>query len=104
MVPLVTDEPVPGTYASRLVKSGPLVAIRISRDKDSGCYRIEVDGQIDAVPIEAAWPACARRPITTGEYRFMLRRAEWARTHQPEHPAANPRKRVDLRRIPPVLP
>jgi hypothetical protein len=100
---IVGDEPVPGLYAHSLVRGGPLVAVSISIDSDGNFFAI-VDGERGTYTVEQVWPMCARRPISDGEYRFMLRRAEWARTNSPKHPAANPRRKVNLRHIAPVKP
>ena len=63
----------------------------------------EIDGKL-CRDVMSVWPGCARHPISEGEYRFLKRRAAWARNSRPDHAAANPRRRVDLRRIPPVTP
>jgi hypothetical protein len=128
MVVPVTDRPVAGFYATRLVRGGIEVPVRIwfgapivdgdeldrsprwcveldgkttktERDPDTGYEaRVPLDPLHDGV-----WPFCARKPITESEFAFLTRRAAWAREHQPEHPAATPRERVDVRRLPPVF-
>lgn len=114
------DQPVAGHYAIKLVRGGHRVACRIwfgqpvidgeVQDR-SPRWCVEIDGRTDRfdkeqgcrVPLELerAWPFCAKDPITVAEYRHLLRRAEWAREHAPEHPAANPRKQVDFHAIKP---
>lgn len=35
------------------------------------------------------------RPITEAEYRYRCADAAWLRQNEPEHPAADPTKRID---------
>lgn len=122
IAPLQGDRPVAGTYAMRLVKGGPRVAVRIwhgapvidGEELDrSHDWRAEIDGRTDmiekddagyrctvALPVDKAWPWCAKEPIKDGEYRYLKALAEHARKHDPSHPAANPRKPVDLASMP----
>ena len=75
---------------------------------------VEVDGRTcrfdkdlgHRVPLDALerWPWVAGNPISEKEYRFMLKRAAWAREHAPEHPAARPHEPIDLRKLPPLEP
>jgi hypothetical protein len=117
------DQPVAGLYALRLVKGGIEVAVRIwhglpvidGEEQDRAPrWCVEIDGRTDRwerdddagyrcrVPLDVseAWPFCARRPITPTEFAFLQRRATWAREHAPNHPAANPRERIDVRSLP----
>lgn len=98
---LVGDEPCEGLYAARLIRGGPFVSVRIWREP-AGWY-VEIDGQMGD-DVMSVWPGCARHPISKGEYEFLKQRAMWARDNQPSHPVAHPRRRVDLRKIPPVRP
>jgi hypothetical protein len=98
---IVGDEPVVGYYAARLTRGGPFVAVKITKEPTG--YNAEVDGRSHC-DIDSVWPACARNPISKGEYDFLRVRAIWARDNHPEQPVANPRRRVDLRRVPPVKP
>jgi hypothetical protein len=118
--------PIAGLYAMRLRKGGLPVAVRIwfgpaiidGEEQDRGYdWRVEIDGETDKVEcdearnytcrvpldIHSAWPFCARRRIKEKEYRFLLRRARWARDHAPDHPAARPRDRVDVRSLKPAF-
>jgi hypothetical protein len=117
------SEPVEGYYKTRLVNSGMWVAVRIwfgspiidgeVQDR-SPRWCVEVDGRTDRfdkeaqhrVPLDAleVWPWCAGHPISRNEYGFLRKRAAWARNHAPEHPAATPHKRIDLRALKPILP
>lgn len=115
--------PAAGTYATRLVKGGPRVPVRIwfgtaiidgeEQDRAPG-WHVEIDGRTDRwehdeetgyrcrVPLDvnSVWPFCARWPIREARYRFMLRHAEWAREHAPDHPKASPREAVDFMTTP----
>jgi hypothetical protein len=110
--------PMPGFYAMRLARGGIKVAVRIwyghaildGEEQDrSYDWRCEIDGRTDKlidgerVPldIDAAWPHCAKHPINEAEYRFLLRRRTWAVEHAPDHPAARPRERIDVRILKP---
>jgi hypothetical protein len=109
-----------GMYAMRLVKGGPLVAVRIwyghaiidGEEQDRGYdFRCEIDGRTDRIidgiraplDISEAWPFCARRPIDLREYVFLLRRRDWALEHDPSHPVANPRQPIDVRNLKPAF-
>jgi hypothetical protein len=121
----VTPEPMAGLYKTFLVKGGPPVAVRIwfgnaiidGEEQDRGFdWRVEIDGETDQpvtdstgcccrVPLDvhSVWPFCARRPIDEKEYRYLQRRARWAREHAQHHPAARPRERVDVRSLKPAF-
>jgi hypothetical protein len=74
---------------------------------------VEVDGKTcrfdkeagHRVPLDAldVWPWAAGQPISEKEYRFMLRRAAWAREHAPEHPAATPHEPVNVTKLKPLF-
>jgi hypothetical protein len=121
--PIQIGVPVTGYYKTRLVNSGAWVAVRIwfgapiidGEEQDrSPRWCVEVDGRTDRfdreaghrVPLDAldVWPWCAGHPISRHEYGFLRKRAAWARDHAPEHPAANPFERIDLRAMKPVEP
>lgn len=111
--------PIAGYYATRLVKGGPRVAVRIwygaaivdGEEQDRAHdWRAEVDGRTDrvevdrdtgyrcrvALPVEAAWPHCIKEPISKREYLFLLSHSRWAKAHAPDHPKASPRQAVDF--------
>lgn len=122
MEPVAAWPPVAGFYATRLVRGGPRVAVRIwfgpavidGEEQDRGHdWRVEIDGRTDrlergedgytcrvALEADAAWPFCAKEPIAESEYRYLLDHAGWVRAHQPEHPKAHPRKPVDFNALP----
>lgn len=102
--------PGAGFYAHKLVSQGVRVPIRIwfgpplveRRLLDrSPRWQAVVNGLVDDV--WSVWPFCAGSRIERDEYRFLLKREAWARRFQPEHPAANPRKRIDVRSMPPIF-
>lgn len=126
----MTAEPLPiwppraGFYATRLVKGGPRVAVRIwfgpavidGEEQDrSHDWRCEVDGRTDrveldkatgyrcrvALPVEVAWPFCAKHPIPEAEYRFLLAHSRWAKAEAPHHPKASPRQAVNFNTLRP---
>ena len=118
--------PNPGHYATRLVKGGPRVAVRIwfglpivDGDELDRSLRwcVEIDGKTDkvvkdpesgercTVPLEptAVWPFCAKEPITSAEYRYLLAMSKHAKAHNPMHPAAAPREKIDVGRMAPIF-
>lgn len=118
--------PEPGYYATRLVKGGPRVAVRIwfgsaiidgeEQDRAPGWY-CEIDGATTwserdkdtgyecSVPFDAGrvWPFCAKDRIDEGEYRYLLAMATHAKEHETDHPAATPRERIDVRQMAPIF-
>lgn len=110
----VTEEPVAGHYQVRLVKGGPLVPVRIwfglpvidgEQQDRAPRWCVEIDGKTtwrgELIPVEKAWPWCAKEPISSTDYEFMIAHAKWARDHQPDHPKAQPRKPVDYHSLKP---
>lgn len=120
--PVSAWPPVAGYYATRLVRGGPRVAVRIwfgppvidGEELDrSPDWRCEIDGRTDrwerdeatgyrcrvALEAERAWPFCAKDQVTEAEYQYLVAHAEWAREHAPDHPKATPRKAVDFHTI-----
>lgn len=118
--------PTPGYYAMRLVKEGPRVAVRIwwglaiidGEEQDRGeDWRCEIDGKTDYVeserdvgyrcrvplPIDRAWPFCAKEPIDRSEYLYLTTMASHAKAHDPSHPAAAPRERIDVSKMAPIF-
>jgi hypothetical protein len=113
--------PIAGYYAMRLAKGGIKVAVRVwfgpptidgeTQDR-SPRWCCSVDGITDKlvdgvrVPLDPiddeVWPFCALHPIDQTEFLFLLKRTTWARTESPDHPAANPRKPIDLRKLKPA--
>ena len=120
--PVAAWPPIAGHYATRLVRGGPRVPVRIwygqaivggeEQDRAPGWF-VEIDGRTDRVEfgddgyrcrvpldVETVWPHCAKDPVTRSEYEFLVAHAAWARDHQPDHPKASPRKAVDWLKTP----
>ena len=121
--PVPAWPPRPGYYATKLVRGGPRVAVRIwyglpvidgeEQDRAPGWF-VEIDGRADRwehdddtgyrcrvpIDVERAWPYCAREPIDEAEYRYLIAHAAHMRAHQPDHPKAHPRKAVDFNTLP----
>jgi hypothetical protein len=115
--------PTPGFYAMSLTRGGPRVAVRIwfghavidGDEQDRGDdWRCEIDGRCDfierdrdtgykcrvALPVDRAWPLCAKQPIEESEYRYLVAHARWAKQHQPYHPKSSPQQAVDFNTMP----
>lgn len=119
--PVAAWPPIAGTYATRLVRGGPRVAVRIwfgppiidGEEQDRAPrWNVGADGRTDrweknddgyrcrvALEVDWFWPYVAREPIAESEYRFLLAHSAWAREHAPDHPKAQPRKAVDFNTI-----
>jgi hypothetical protein len=96
------DQPEPGWFEMRLVKGGPPVAARITRD-EQGLWGAWIDG----VPCGAMHtdPTLAAgvfriwhggRFCTEAEHDYRLAMKAWALEHDGNHPAANPTKPINL--------
>lgn len=100
-MPRRTDQPAPGCYTLRLCRGGPPVAAEIVRDDEghwwamvddvwqgpaTDPFALEILDQIHAYGQEAT-----REEIS---YRIELKR--WAMQYKPDHPAANPRRPVNV--------
>ncbi|HUY05075.1 MAG TPA: hypothetical protein VMV33_17495 [Rhodocyclaceae bacterium] len=106
--PRRVDQPETGHFLLRLVRGGPFVAARIAYTDN--LWRATIDGAEQDPPapewfraagVERIW--IGGRRCTPAEYDYHLQLARWARTHSPDHPAAQPEKPIDLRRLPPVF-
>jgi hypothetical protein len=110
-------EPRKGFFRTRLTNGGILVRVMFwhghavidGERQDRGlAWRVAVNGRTTnddgelLDPFEV-WPFACGQPITGREYRFMARRVRWADKHAPEHPAAQPRRPVDRRRMKPIF-
>ena len=112
------DQVEPGFYRVRRVRNGPWTAAWIAVAGDTitltqdDCPEVHVsaaeyaDLVIDAVMEGEAFRhpliACLwfGVPIDRAEYQHLIRLAQWARENQPDHPAANPTKRIDMGKVP----
>lgn len=110
--PLQPDKPVAGHYQTKLVKGGPWVAVLIWHgpplDPETGeeldrSHRFQALRDGKPVDIWTVWPFVASHPIDEPRYRFLLKKADWAVEHDPRQPEANPTKRIDFNKVPPVF-
>lgn len=114
--PRIISRPQPGYWAVRLggvgtPEVGAAIIRRVRRPPDPAsptnvqteCNVLEayIDGRL--VGVEDVWTRKGR-PITEAEYRWMVEDRAWCRQWAPHSPEANPRVRVDLRAVAPVLP
>lgn len=99
--------PEPGFFQMRLVKKGPKVAARIINI--DGYWQAEINGDAEGPrvsnPLESRsvmriWETGVL--IEEAQYRYLLDLKAWAEKNAPTHPAANPRKPVDLIEAPPL--
>lgn len=108
------DRPEPGHWAIRLVKGGPEVGACI-RWEHTTAEPGRPTNMMDRSPFLAAYingePVALQdvwtrrgRHITPDEYRHLVTDRQWCATYAPHLPEANPRKPVDLRNLPPVMP
>lgn len=99
------DKPVAGFYSIKLRRDGPPVAIRVwfgppldpvtGEELDRGWrWQVQTDGG-DMLDVERVWPACARSPITEGQFKHMAGLRSWAKTEAPDSPLANPAAKSD---------
>lgn len=107
--PRQVDQPQAGQYAMRLVRGGVEVGAEIVLHPD-GRWQAIIDGTpqepAHTDPAQAAgvfriWHGARRIP--SHEHAYLLARGQWARSHAPDHPAADPTQRVRLSDLPPVF-
>ncbi len=112
------DDIHPGYYRTRLVRGGPWVAVRVAceptRDPITGdpldrspLWSIEIDGKLARDPspdpeTAGVLLAYAMRRIDEKEYRYLLAASRHAKEKAPYLPEAEPRKTIDLRKLPPI--
>jgi hypothetical protein len=112
--------PEPGPFKIRLVARGWQVPARILHEPLSGAvgcdgatlyqWQAVVDGiarEPDHDPARAEdvariWHSGQR--ISEDDYRFLVDMGDWARAHDPRHPAANPLRPIDPSRLRPLRP
>lgn len=104
----IVDQPTPGFFKMRLVRRGPWVPAAITYSV-FGLWQATIDGEIfaaDADPVFAdgvlrVWHS--GRFIDEAEYAHMLAVKAWAGTTMPDHPAAQPRKAMDISKLRPLF-
>lgn len=100
------DEPQCGFFKRRFVKGGPWVPARIWMHQpiEDGelvgeeTLQAEVDGQFATASDQWSW--LASNPITEAEFKYLTATRKWAVENAPDEPYANPRERVDWRKVP----
>jgi hypothetical protein len=104
--PRQSDTPRPGYYLLRLVRGGPWVAAQVARDPAG--WRCMIDGTWEG-PAADPWSLrgmetihWSGRETTAEDCQRRIGLARWAKIHEPDHPAANPRRPIDLDRIIPI--
>lgn len=115
--PNFVGQPRRGFYRTRLMRNALNVGVMIwhgrpvvegQRQERSPRWCCAVAGRTtdddgELLDVFDVWPFCNGQPISHREFAFMKRRARWARQHAPEHPAANPRRAIDRRKLPPLI-
>lgn len=113
-----TDRLETGYFRMRLVKGGPMVACAIRKlchCTPMGGFAHDWDPELcdRHAPPDAWIGGELQKPrrawdiwtfgeaITKEEYDYMLAAADWARSHAPDEPSANPGRAVDLMTAPP---
>ena len=105
-------DPHPGFWLVRLVKRGPLVAacvrvVQTTAEPDNpendmtGTRSPHLAAFVldEPVALDRVWN-WRLDPITEAEYKFQCANAAWARRFSSEEPIAQPRRPVDLRKVP----
>ena len=104
---IVVDHPVAGLYKFRARRRAPWSVVEIApygsgeRAVDFPVLCCFVNGA-EADVVET-WHRCAGNPITKAEYQFRLDDHEWTKKYAPSAPEADPRRPVDLDKIPPAF-
>lgn len=92
----------------RLTRGGPKVAAEIIlRD---GLWSARIDGQLQGEPSENPITAAGVIKVwtfgertTESEVRYRESKAAHYRKHDPSHPLANPKQKIDLSKIKPIF-
>ncbi len=105
--PIITgQDPIPGFYAMRLVRHGPIVAGQIIKH-DDGTWSVMQDGVVQG-PAANPWSlplmesVSLATPATMAEVQYRVGLKRWAEIYQPDHPAAKPREPIDPADLPVV--
>lgn len=102
------EDPHAGWFKTRLVKDGPYVPVHIYWEQeicpDTGellsdeVLKCKVNGQDrDAYEV---WTWVCQKPISQGDFNYLVARAEYARTWAPDEPPANPFQKTDWLKVP----
>ena len=99
----------PGFYLVRLGKGRPLVPARIywcGHEPGNPTNKLEVpflDGEILGEQYDPALIWTGGMPTTEAEYKYRVALAEHCAKHEPDAPAANPRRAVNLAKMEPLF-
>lgn len=100
-----SDTPQPGFYLIRLVRGGPWVAAQIAHAEDG--WTVSIDGVTEGPSLDP-WALSnmervhwGGRETTEAEVRYRLALKHHAATYEPDAPAANPKRPVDLDKLTP---
>lgn len=107
----LVDRPAPGFFKVRLHRRGIWCPARIWLDDDprdpltgeSIDRAHKLMAEIDGKPADPMQVWHWGKPIHVTEYNYMRGVTEWAITHAPNDPAANPKAPVDLNAMPPLF-
>ena len=94
------EPPKPGFYLRRLVRHGPLVGCQITFDSAEG-FRVMEDGRWEG-PSQDPWllplmhSVAFATPCDEAEVKYRIGLKRYAELYQPDAPAANPRKPIDI--------
>lgn len=106
--PIHENDPQPGFYETKLVKGGPDIPVRIylHGETDEAGELVEPEelrAEQNGHEIEpaAVWLHCSTRPISQGRYEYLMDLGRWAAAHEPDHPQANPKRKIDISRLAP---
>lgn len=102
------DAPEPGYFCRRRVAKGWEVPGQICRNEAGKLYAV-IDGvtfpahddpELDVNGVMWLWQGA--RQITEAHYRWLAATRAWADRYNPDHPAVNTLKPIDLSRLKPV--
>jgi len=105
----MSDEPEVGFFKTKLVSGGPWVAVHIwdgpPTDPLTGetldrSWRLQALVNDEPEDPTTIWPGPV--PIPQEEYDYLLTVRAWALEHNPDDPAAAPRRRIDMNKLPPI--
>ena len=109
----IVDQPRPGYFRAKLVKGGVWVGVRIWWEEAIDPLTGEVLDRparlvalMDDEPIDPAivWNRCCDQPISVADYEYLIEDSRHAKLYRPDDAKADPRKAVNMRTMPPVLP
>jgi hypothetical protein len=100
--------PEPGHFRLSLVRGGWRVPARLSVTVDG--WQAEIDGiayppdpdPARATGVERVWTG--GEIIDQSEHDWLVEMRTWARTHAPDHPAANPLQAINPSELRPLMP